>query len=349
MLRSLELANFTVFEQADLEFSRHLNVFVGDNGTGKTHLLKLPYSVMAATTKRGRLGAERPTKALLQRRIAEKLVNVMRPESLGRLARRGRGRQRTEVKLAFANPKGRVELSFATQSKSEVVVEASPSSWRKQHPAFLPTRELLSVYPGFVALYDGHHVEFEETWRDTCQLLGAPAIRGRREEAVNALLAALEELMGGRLFLDKAGRFYLRTQAGTFEMPLVAEGLRKLGMVARLITTGALVDGGCLFWDEPETNLNPRLIRGVAEAIFRICEQGVQVFVATHSLFLLREFDVLLRQEPWDALKRRFFALDGRNGAVQIQQGNSVDTVDPLVLLDENLRQSDRYMALSDA
>ena len=35
-------------------------------------------------------------------------------------------------------------------------------------------------------------------------------------------------------------------------------------MLARLIATGMLVDRGCLFWDEPETNLNPQLIRGVA-------------------------------------------------------------------------------------
>lgn len=347
MLRSLELANFTVFEHADLRFSRHLNVLIGDNGTGKTHLLKLPYSVMTATTEVGVFAVGRPTKAILQRRIADKLVAVMRPESLGRLARR-RGRRRTAVRLGFADPADDVRFSFAAQSKSEVVVEAPPSRWLGQAPAFLPTRELLSIYPGFAALYDGHHVEFEETWRDTCQLLGAPAVRGRREERANALLAPLEELMGGQLSLDRAGRFYLRTATGKFEMPLVAEGLRKLGMVARLITTGALVDSGCLFWDEPETNLNPRLIRGVAEAILSICAQGVQVFVATHSLFLLREFDVLLRRNGWDALEPRFFGLGHLDDGIEVQQGDTIDTVDPLVLLDEDLRQSDRYMAIAN-
>ncbi|WP_281258757.1 hypothetical protein [Avibacterium endocarditidis] len=42
------------------------------------------------------------------------------------------------------------------------------------------------------------------------------------------------------------------------EIPLVAEGLRKLAMVARLVATGTLLDKGCLFWDEPEANLNPK-------------------------------------------------------------------------------------------
>ena len=43
MLRSLRIANFTAFAEADLRFSRGLNVIVGENGVGKTHLLKLPY------------------------------------------------------------------------------------------------------------------------------------------------------------------------------------------------------------------------------------------------------------------------------------------------------------------
>ncbi len=38
------------------------------------------------------------------------------------------------------------------------------------------------------------------------------------------------------------------------EMHLVAEGLRKLAMIARLIANGSLVDKVSLFWDEPEAN-----------------------------------------------------------------------------------------------
>ena len=53
------------------------------------------------------------------------------------------------------------------------------------------------------------------------------------------------------------------TNAANMEMPLVAEGWRKLAMLVRLIATGSLLDKGCLFWDEPESNLNlvPRSMR----------------------------------------------------------------------------------------
>ncbi len=102
--------------------------------------------------------------------------------------------------------------------------------------------------------------------------------------------------MGGKVELDKNGRFYLNINGqGRMEMPLVAEGLRKLAMLAHLIATGSLLDKGYLFWDEPETNLNPRLIKQVARTILFLGQNGIQIFMATHSLFLLRELAILLQ------------------------------------------------------
>ena len=62
---------------------------------------------------------------------------------------------------------------------------------------YLPTHELLTIYPGFLPLYDAHHLEFEETWRDTCALLGAPALRGPRASDIASVLAPLEEAARG--------------------------------------------------------------------------------------------------------------------------------------------------------
>lgn len=40
-----ELQNFTVFEQARFELSPGINVLIGENGTGKTHVFKALYAV----------------------------------------------------------------------------------------------------------------------------------------------------------------------------------------------------------------------------------------------------------------------------------------------------------------
>ena len=40
----LKLENFTVFDKVDMKFNSGINIFVGENGTGKTHILKVLYS-----------------------------------------------------------------------------------------------------------------------------------------------------------------------------------------------------------------------------------------------------------------------------------------------------------------
>ena len=110
--------------------------------------------------------------------------------------------------------------------------------------------------------------------------------------------------MGGQIKLEKTGRFYLNVpELGQLEISLVAEGLRKLATIARLIATGSLLDKGYLFWDEPEANLNPRTLKEVARVLLHVAANGIQVFVATHSLFLLKEFDILLRTEEFESAK----------------------------------------------
>jgi len=43
-LRKLFLKDFTAFDELELEFSPGLNIFIGLNGTGKTHVMKVLYS-----------------------------------------------------------------------------------------------------------------------------------------------------------------------------------------------------------------------------------------------------------------------------------------------------------------
>src|SRR5262249_38058522 len=152
MLKSLKAKNFTVFPESDFEFSPGLNVIVGENGAGKTHLLKLPYCVLAASADEGRKpNGAAPTKAVLQTKLSEKLVGVLRPESLGRLARRRMGQTRCDVECRFQDAKLNLAFGFSTRSK-EVTITKLPGAWVDKPPVYLPTRELLTIYPGFVAM-----------------------------------------------------------------------------------------------------------------------------------------------------------------------------------------------------
>lgn len=348
MLKSLHLKNFTVFSDANLKFGKQLNVIVGENGLGKTHVLKAAYCVLAVSARGSRdLNSSNPTKNYLQMAIANKLRGVFKPDEIGRLARRQAGRNRSEVECHFDKKQFDLGFSFNTSSKTEVNIDLMPSAWMTEIPVYLPTREMLTIYPSFVSLYETTYLPFEETWRDTAILLGAPLAKGPREKKSRQLLQSLEEAMGGTVQLENE-RFYLKMKAGRFEMHLVAEGLRKLAMIARLIATGSLQDKGYLFWDEPDANLNPKLVKLVARTILDLGQSGIQVFIATHSLFLLREL-YILQQGEYRQSDARYFGLHlGSDGAVSVQQGKTIDEIGDISALDEELEQSERYLEVEN-
>jgi len=343
LLKSLKLENFTVFPTADLGFGKHLNVIIGENGTGKTHILKAAYSAIAVSAARPKNGSsDAPNKAVFPTALADKFQGVFRPDTLGRLVRRGRGRGK--CRLSYVFDRRQLNLEFTISTLAKVVVETMPTTREEKLPVYLPTRELLSIAPSFVSIYETTRLEFEETWRDTCVLLGAPLARGPREQRIKQVLEPMEAAMGGKVEVDKAGRFYLTLDSGSMEVHLVAEGLRKLAMVARLIATGSLLDKGYLFWDEPESNLNPRIIKTVARTIMQVAQSGIQVFIGTHSLFLLRELHILQKRDFPDFDTKCFGLHLGSDGAVTVQQGKTMDEIGDIAVLDEELRQSDRYI-----
>ena len=331
--------------EAKFFFGGGLNLFIGENGTGKSQILKLAYS-LASVMAENEMRLAAPTQEYLKKSIALKLRQVFRPDTLGRLVRHKPNGARASVSCDFAENSSDLEFSFSKRSQSEVAVSTLPDTWLEKLPVFFPTRELMSIYPNFVSIYETTEgLEIESTWRDTCLLLGALERSGSKEQAARELLQPLEAAMGGSIELERGGRFYLELPNERMEMHLVAEGLRKLAMVARLIATGSLLDKGYLFWDEPEANLNPKIVKQVANTIVNLARNGIQVFVATHSLFLMREIHILLKQSD-SALDARFFGFHLKDGGVDVKSGKSMDDVGDVTSLIEDLSQSERYIDL---
>lgn len=347
MLKSLLLSNFAGFPSADFTWSPGLNLIVGENGTGKSLLMKMAYSlgeVSANMSKAPRQGMDE-----WQRRIADKLRNTCRPDYLGRLVSRQQGRNRCEVKVDFSRlPGAEYTFSFATNARTEVKLESLPTAFLSTPPVFIPTREMLSIFPGFISAYEDRHLEFDETYYDVAKALGGIAFRNRTAPELK-LIQELESLMGGQIKLEN-GRFFLHPRQsgkGAFEMHLVAEGVRKIAMLAYLLINGKFRTRCTLFWDEPESNLNPRLIKSVAAALVALVQSGHQVICATHSLFLLREIEILKAREASPPAVH-YIGLSLNDEAVRVEQSDDVAGISTLVLLDEELQQSERYLSLEE-
>lgn len=51
-IKKIKLENFTVFEDQQIEFDPGINVLIGENGTGKIHILKVLYSACQSVDKK---------------------------------------------------------------------------------------------------------------------------------------------------------------------------------------------------------------------------------------------------------------------------------------------------------
>lgn len=344
-IQELRVENFTVFKKETFQFSPHLNLILGENGTGKSHLLKLVYSSIAASVDGYRKYKDKPpSKELLQNFISEKLNFVFKPEKIGNLVSQSNKKKNVaQVETAFYASEFSYAFNIQSTSETHVNIQGLPGSYRfiGQPPVFIPTRELLTLYPNFVSIYENHFFEFEETYRDLCVLLGIPPLKELNPK-LKALVDEIETILGARVILDQNGKFYLQNAEGKkTEMFLIAEGMRKMAMIAYLIMNGSLQNEACLFWDEPESNLNPKLIKVVAKIIYVLSTHGIQMFIATHSLFLMRELEILHMNNPYQtSLQTKVIALESTKNRVKVHQSDSFDDMPVIVSLDEELEQS---------
>ncbi len=344
MLKTLDITNFTCFPKAKLEFSPGLNVIVGENGTGKSHLLKLGYAVLRSL----RNMQKAPAKEAYGRDLANHLVALFKPDSLGRLASRVQGRSRCEVS---AKIHGTADLLFNFSTQSSDLVNIDNIDFKealKAKSLFIPPKEVLSVYPGFALALENKEFAFDETYLDICKNLNGVPLKGKRLTDIATHLNPLEEIMGGDMRLENSSFYFHSSKGkGIFEAHLMAEGSRKLGMLAYLLKTGELTNSSSLFWDEPEANLNPKLLVALADILVRL-SSIMQITIATHSLFLVRELEIL--HENKQLKNSKYFGLhfneDG-NG-VSVTQGGSSNHIGDIVALDEEIAQSSRYLNMGD-
>jgi len=282
-LSRVKLQRFTAFSNLDLSLSPGINVFVGANGTGKTHLMKVCYAACSASQD----GVS----------FIEKLVGVFLPRKRapGRLVKRQKGSV-TGVAEVSRRGRGKLRVSFSNhveKTDSDLISTRGAKRWTEQptKSVYIPVKEMLSNAPGFSSLYAAREIHFEEVYLDILNQASLPILRGPMDKRRKDLLKELQETIGGKVALRNE-EFFLRNRHGNLEFTLLAEGMRKLGLLWLLIQNGALRDGSVLFWDEPETNLNPGLFGTLMEILLQLQRAGVQIFLATHDYVILKEIDL---------------------------------------------------------
>jgi energy-coupling factor transporter ATP-binding protein EcfA2 len=333
-LTELKLRNFTVFEQADFSFAPGINVFIGENGTGKSHVLKALYAVLKGVRVPQ---VDEPEAARWQReRLAEVFrVDAGRASAVGSLVRLGKEDDGATIAVT-AGQQGETVLKIDQSGE----LTLSEQRWPTPLDAtLLPARDILAMCEGFVSIYEKQRISFDESYRDACLALTQPELKGSAKQAADLLSTPLREMLAGSVTLE-SGRFHVDFGAGKHEAHLVAEGLRKIAALVQLTGNGSIHDGSVLLWDEPEANMNPRIIAKLAPALHKLAASGVQLFVATHDYLLSHKLSLAAEHSIEPKVEMRFFSLHHERSIepVEVESAPTLVEISNNVILAEHVR-----------
>jgi len=335
-LTALHVEQFSVFSDLSLTFSPGLNVFLGENGSGKTHLIKLAFTLCRALNT----VAQDPAMDL-STGLTQSLTGVFGCQAVGQLVRFSGNKSavHSTFKSAFDTEQNRIGFKFASISHQVVpeVAQVTPTT-KTLRALFIPTKEVISIYPGFLSLFAERRLAFDETYRDIMQALDKLPLVSP-PPLYDALKAILSEHIQRELKLTDQG--FVVTQ-GNRDLPasLEAEGIRKILMLLYLVQNGEISEDTLVFWDEPEANVNSKLLTVLAALLAEMAKRGVQVFLATHSLFLMKELNLLTATES--KIPMTFFNLYFQDGQVIADSADRLEDVQHITALDSALEQFER-------
>lgn len=344
-VQKLVLEQFTAFgERAEFAFSPGINVFIGANSTGKTHALKALYTLLKVCERAKRDFPANPLSDMkrLEVQTQDKFEKVFKPENVGRLVRHRRGRGTGCLELHYAEKSLTVKISTLGRVSidSSGLPEPEPS-------VFLPAHEFLSAYHGFIAAYELRETAFDEIYYDLALALNAaPIIKGKKQESIKSLIDPIQEAIQGATVTQENGKFYVALPEAKLEAPLVAEGYRKLAGLIYLLNNGSLTKNGILFWDEPEANLNPRLVTTIVRVLKILADSGVQVFVSTHDYLVSQKLSLLAEYRQAKDLRFFSFRQPASGEAVVIETRDNLSQLSENPILDEFAAHYDAEMNL---
>lgn len=320
MYKSVDIENFTVFKKAHFDFVPGINVLAGANASGKTHLLKLLYAMPQSKLTEPYV-------------ITDYLRSVFNSESAIDLVSQSESVIISTSQFETEDTQFQLTINKRLGAASTRHNQSIPvTDYSTRNPSvFIPAKDVLGNSLGFLSLYEKREIDFDVTYKDILTLASLPPLRDSHINGKQPLLDLLAEKLEG-LVTSKGQRFYLSGKNGDFEMHMVAEGWRKLALLYLLIANGSLDSGSTLYWDEPESNLNPSVMDELVQILLELSRLGVQIFLATHNYFILKELDLQRKED--DSL--RMFALERKSdGSVDVHPAETYLELEPNLIAEQ--------------
>lgn len=237
----IQIKNFTVFKDMYAEFSKGVNVIIGENGTGKTHLIKLLFSYI--------------------------------------------NNKEIILQDVFCNKGDEFQFNNSDDSIRSISIDKI-----EMNCIYIPVADMLAHSKGFTSMYQEYNMPFDVTYNN---ILVKAQLPNKRKDKYESLLNKLSGVFNGDVVYENDA-FYIKKNSGEkINANMEADGFKKFAILYQLIKNGSLSENTALFWDEPESNINPKNIPVLIEILLELQRNGVQIFVTTHDYIFAKYFEVI--------------------------------------------------------
>jgi len=258
----------------DESFINGINVFIGTNATGKSTLLKCIYAACEfsrQTTRKSR---------------AKRFFDYFSSSGGAKVITRRENNGGLDVEVYSGGNK------FLCKAWDDDM--PGLDKWDKLdiRSVFIPSEELLSHSRILLAIASSSDtLPFDHTQIDilsNARLWETKEVSERNQK----ILEMIEKAIGGKVVYENDTFYVIKTDGLKVEFSMEAAGYKKLGLFWKLIRNGLLEKGSILLWDEPEASVNPELLPLIADILYILKDDGVQIFLATHNYILSKYLDI---------------------------------------------------------
>lgn len=362
-IENIKLKNFTTFRDCKIDFSKGVNIFIGENATGKTHLLKAIYclnpsfyikykkTIYSTVYKSNILATEYPfnpsTKILnkyeyndIKDKIKGVEIKVLNSfdklknsnsnikftlnkylDELNQLINSWYLKFNNYIEIKLQIDKLKIIKSFNdinnifylynrtnVKDRETLFDDDDKYLFNDKKFTYIPCKDIMTNSKGFTSLYEKREISFESIYNDILNKAYLPQLRELNESFTN-ITKKIENAIGGIVVQHNELFFIEYKDFGEIEFTMVAEGHKKLALLWLLIKNGEIDENTILLFDEPESNLNPKLTDVLVDILLSLSRLGVQIFIATHNNFIIDEFE--LQRNKNDNIKFHSFYFEG--------------------------------------
>lgn len=294
MIKSLYLNNFMLFDEIEFNDFARINLFIGENDTGKTSVLKVLYSIASGIEDYSDNVRIKYT-ALGYSPGIELVLKLPGSFSTSEKDLIKTNNDHFSIKCNVENSDKIEDILLKFQLKPDLknyeYEHKPPRMVYDFNTIFIPPKEILSI-KNAINLSSGKLNDFDDTYIDLVKSIETPiniedsnrldVFRNHKKyDWYDGQVQIIEENGGKRPVFIKNNI--------KFEIHNVAEGIKKLGIFPVLESFGHLTKKTILFIDEPENSVHPKALRELMRFFYDISKEGVQIFMASHNQFVVQQ------------------------------------------------------------